>query len=131
MLRQMFSAYNLEFLFGIATARLVRAGRVWRPVGCMMTGATGFLAIGMLDSFGGTTRAFLPAYIVGYGLCSALLLYGVAVMAGSGRSFLPEWAVRLGTASYSIYLVHIIALILTQQALRRLRLVMDLPLEIA
>ena len=52
-------------------------------------------------------------------------------MAGSGRSFLPEWAVRLGTASYSIYLVHIIALILTQQALRRLRLVMDLPLEIA
>ena len=68
---------------------------------------------------------------LGYGLCSALLLYGVAVMDRSGRSFLPEWAVRLGTASYSIYLVHIIALILTQQALRRLRLVMDLPLEIA
>lgn len=41
-----------------------------------------------------------------YGVCSALIVYGLAVWEMRGNVSYPDWAAYLGAASYSVYLIH-------------------------
>ncbi len=102
---------NLEFGLGIACAVLVmrRAAvpaltRPAMPAAALLLGAAMFVA-GTLDELLWHRRLPVPD-IAAYGLASALIVGAAALLDLSGRLHAPRLLVRLGDASYAIYLLH-------------------------
>lgn len=116
-----FRGFNVEFFFGIATAVLVRfeIGGAWRTVAAL--GALGFLATGMVESYTPEVMHEWPVQRLAYAATAAMVLYGVALLDRNGQSRVPRLLVRLGAASYSIYLLHIPVLLVLEYALRPVR----------
>ncbi len=101
-----FSIFNLEFLLGMATGYLVVNYRIDRagwllPVGVICFLIAGVAETSILDS-GGSFFLFRTWY----GLSSSIMISSLAwgELAGSFKS--PDLMFRIGSASYSIYLVH-------------------------
>lgn len=100
-----FAAFNILFLFGMASARSysslsARSGTMLAVFGTAM-----FLGVGVLDVYGAW---FLGEAVrtLAYGVGAALAIAGLAAAEAGGRLRAPSWFVFLGDASYSIYLVH-------------------------
>jgi len=127
----LFRGFNLQFFFGIATAVVVRAGigRAWRTAA--LCGAAGFLATGMTESFLPPVMHEWPVRTVMYATSAALVLYGVAMLDRYGQGRTPALLLRLGTASYSIYLVHVPVLLVLEYWLRTLREFVPIPAPLA
>ena len=111
-----FASYHLEFLAGTLAAWLIRQRAIISPVACMMVG---FLALGVtvcLSGFifdGGLGAAEHRAF---RGLCYAVS-YGFIVYAAAGYNSRrntaggkPGLFTRIGDASYSLYLWHVLLL---------------------
>ena len=116
-----FRSFNLEFFFGIAVAHLIlngerRLGRLISAIGAMM-----FLCNGLLESFGPTSQAEWPPRQLVYALGSALAVYGLAAADLDGKLRLRRPIIALGAASYSIYLTHVVVIMLVQQAMLMVR----------
>jgi peptidoglycan/LPS O-acetylase OafA/YrhL len=102
--------FNLEFFMGMAGAWLVRrrAPAADGARALLATGGSLFLALavaenaGMFDSYGNPAR-------VAYGLVSTLLVVGLAGVPRV-RGVFAVMLVRLGGASYSVYLFHLMAI---------------------
>ena len=116
-----FRPYNIEFFFGIAAALLLRP---WHPRLMLAAGLTLFLATGIQESFGRETFPEYPVLHLCYALGAATALYGAAAIQS-----VPTWSLALGRASYSIYLIHTLAVLAAAWALRRMHTA--LPLEMA
>jgi exopolysaccharide production protein ExoZ len=109
------SCYNLEFLFGVACAVVLRLTRVPYP---------GVVALMGFVAFGGAAMVFeVPQFdrpwivngstlvqALQFGLASAMIVLGVGQLDLDRTSYVPPFAELLGAASYSIYLVHGLAL---------------------
>ncbi len=102
---------NLEFGLGIASALLVmhraalpaRAGPAV-PAASLLLGTAMFVA-GTLVELVWHRRLPVPD-LAAYGLASALIVGAAALLDLSGRLRAPRMLVRLGDASYAIYLLH-------------------------
>jgi exopolysaccharide production protein ExoZ len=92
------SPINLEFVLGLITAYLVRI--VPYRFGKMLfwLGLIGFIML-LCWPFALICRPL-------FGLPFAVLVLGGALLEKQGKLKSPQWLVRLGDASYSIYLVH-------------------------
>ena len=126
-----FRVFNIEFFFGIAVALAMRRWPPYRPWTLLISGTLLFLANGMFESFGPKIQHEWPPRHLMYGLSSAMALYGLATLDRARAWRVPSFLVLLGSASYSIYLVHGIALILIQQVIRYARTIVDFPLWFA
>jgi len=91
----------LEFLYGCWISTLVLAGRIvgpsWSAL-CVLVGVAGIVA-----------DFFLPLQAFrhfSWGLPSALLVYGLLCLERAKGLRFPRFLVRIGDASYSLYLVH-------------------------
>jgi peptidoglycan/LPS O-acetylase OafA/YrhL len=116
-----FRIFNIEFFFGMAVAHAVRAGWIWRPRTLIAVGLVLFIGDGLVESWGPAMPGEWPPRHLVYALGAALTLYGLAAAESVGRLRVPAALVALGTASYSIYLTHVIVVMVLQQMLLRLR----------
>jgi peptidoglycan/LPS O-acetylase OafA/YrhL len=101
------SAYNLEFLLGVATAIFLSRAKVPGPALVVIGGAlafASFMALG--NQFPNISLVFRLAF----GLPAAALIAGLVEMERSGRLRVPSVFVFLGSASYAIYLIHPVVL---------------------
>ena len=103
-----FRIFNIEFFFGIGVAYLVHRGVSWRPLTALAVGSALFIATGMYESFGPTLPIEWPLRQFGYAIGAALALYGAVMAENEGRLQVPEILFRIGTCSYSIYLIHML-----------------------
>jgi len=91
----------LEFLYGCWIATLLLASRVvgpsWAAL-CVVIGGAGI-----------ATNLFLPLQAFrqfSWGIPAAFLVYGLLCLEREKKLRFPPWLVRIGDASYSLYLVH-------------------------
>jgi exopolysaccharide production protein ExoZ len=112
-----FRIFNIEFFFGIAVALLVRRGAVWSPRLMLVLGLLLFLGDGLYESWGPPHPVEWPPRHLGYGLGAALALYGMVGAERARRLRVPAAFVAAGTASYSIYLVHAMVIMVIQHAM--------------
>ena len=134
-----FRVFNIEFLFGMAAAWAFRGGNAPRPALVATIGATIFLANGMAESFLPAVMQEWPPRHLAYALGSALAIYGLATLdrqrhargqpEGQGRVAGP--LVAVGGASYSLYLLHVLVVLVAAELLKRTRPFLDVPLEIS
>lgn len=107
------SPLNLLFGLGIGCWWLARRG-VPAPGLWIAGGILGFLALG-LDAIGAQTLADMPRNL-GFGLASAVALTGLVCLERRRPVAVPALLVRLGAASYAIYLCHFPLLNLVHKA---------------
>jgi exopolysaccharide production protein ExoZ len=112
MPRLIFSAHNVEFVFGILACHLFKSQRVGasRSLGAALAlvGLVG--GAWLYDSADGADQPLLVRLFLGAGF--AALIYLMANWEKSrARSTWPRWACWLGDASYSIYLGHSLILL--------------------
>lgn len=125
-----FRVFNIQFLFGLAAAEMLRRGDAPRPGLMAAVGAALFLANGMAESFlPAVMQEWPPRHLV-YALASALAIYGLATLDRQGRTRVPRAMLAVGSASYSVYLLHILSVLILAELLKRARPFLDLPLEI-
>lgn len=125
-----FRIFNAEFFFGIAVAVLVRRGWLRRPLAAAVLGLVLFLGSGLYESFGPLRPVEWPPRHLAYAAGAALMLYGLAGAEIAGRLRTPRPLVILGTASYSLYLVHIFVVLLMRQVARVLQPHLGLPADV-
>ena len=125
-----FRIFNLEFFFGMAVAAVVRRP-AWRPHAVLIAGALLFIGNGLYEDFGPPLPIEWPPRHALYALGAALALYGTATLDLGRRWTVPGWAVALGGASYSIYLVHVPVALVVAELIRRGRAVVPIPIELA
>jgi exopolysaccharide production protein ExoZ len=124
-----FRIFNAEFFFGIAVAALVRRGWIRRPWGAAVIGLVLFLGSGLYESFGPLRPIEWPPRHLAYAAGAALMLYGLAGAELGGRLRTPRPLVILGSASYSLYLVHAIVVLFIRQAAHVVQPHLALPAE--
>ncbi|MCW2544600.1 MAG: acyltransferase 3 [Frankiales bacterium] len=97
------SARSLEFLLGCLVGLAVAHRRVPSPGWVLSAGVLLYLLIGV-DPAGWNLA---DRSVLAYGLPAALMVAGAAALDRSGVRYRgPTWAVRLGDASYALYLIH-------------------------
>lgn len=118
------SLLNIEFMFGVLSAHMVRnlPGR-YAPSGFIVAGTA--LGTAMLVMLQPENSSFVRmAFAAGL----ALLVVGFALLERKSGLAWPAWLLLIGNASYSIYLVHNPLLSLTQRVAGRLGLGWDTAL---
>ena len=120
------SSYHLHFLLGILVALLVRRGPVPKPRTIALAGAAAFLFAAAAEDAGLLAKAGFASQAC-FGLASAAVLTGLVEAERRGRLHVGPALVMLGAASYSIYLVHTVAIGLAIHALALLGIMALLP----
>lgn len=108
---------NLEFFIGMAVAHLVLAGRLRVGWGVLSVGAVAFLATGIVESRGFDFQQSSPTLC--YGLAAGAMIFALASLEMGGQiTRVPAPLLRLGAASYSIYLIHVLIVLVLLKAAR-------------
>jgi peptidoglycan/LPS O-acetylase OafA/YrhL len=130
---------NFEFLAGAAAGWAVRRHEVPRPGAVLAAGLTLFAVFAVAEDrqllwtnephlwFAGRDLPVLMLRCLGYGLASMLIIAGAWALERAGRLTVPGFLVRLGGASYLLYLIHVPALILLAAAERHVGLLRFMP----
>lgn len=126
--------FNAHFFVGMAVAYALRR---WPPAlssdaprhnRCRFLYASActfgfllFFGTGLYESWGPAMPGEWPPRHMAYALGAAAMLFGLVGLEQSGQLQVPRLAVALGTASYSIYLLHTIIIMFLQQGLLLIR----------
>jgi peptidoglycan/LPS O-acetylase OafA/YrhL len=125
-----FRGFNIHFLFGVVAAALVSLRHGVPPRTTAAAGMALFLGLWVAIYLASPPSEW-PPVLIGHGLSSALILYGLAkAEAGAGLA-VPRPLVTLGAASYALYLTHVPVLLVLTYALRVARPVIEVPLALA
>lgn len=111
-------AYNLEFLFGIGTALVLRNVRV-RGAGIFLALGTLGFAVCALSGFDFETIWHTAGARLIFGGFSAAIILGAVELERSGRLRVGRAMALLGSSSYAIYIAHGVAQSLTVHVLHR------------
>ncbi len=125
-----FSDIHLRFLLGMGACMLLARGWIPAPRLVAGLGAALFAATAAWHNLEGASLA--PVFqLLGYALGSAMLIAGLAQAERDGLvPATPAWLAYLGTAAYSIYLVHFFALSAIAKVSKVLQLELYLPLMV-
>ena len=119
-------SYHIQFFMGIFAAWLVLTDRVPVPLTLATLGAVMFLAVGVGEQIGWVPVAKLTSQLL-FGSASTMVVAGLAAAERMGRLSVGKVAAFLGGTSYSLYLVHTIAIGLTAKVLSVLHLFNGMP----
>ena len=119
-------SYHLQFFMGILAAWLVLTDRVPVPRTLALVGTLAFLAAGIGERAGLFPVAKLTSRLL-FGTASLLVVAGLASAERQGRFRVGKFPAFMGSASYSLYLVHTIAIGLTARLLAALHLFNGMP----
>ncbi|WP_423141936.1 acyltransferase family protein [Parablastomonas sp. CN1-191] len=117
------ATFNLLFPMGMACAWTLQHRSVPAPAVVALGGIGIFAAAGMADVVGGPGRLLT----IVYGIGSALAILGLVELERSRDLRVPRPLTVLGDASYSVYLIHYLALSVTAKALSAAGLITRLP----
>ena len=106
--------FNILFFFGMAAAMVVRKRTIPWPRTLVVVGAVIFLGGGMLENGGLNLKEMLGRMVYGSGATCIVLGLVEAERSAGWRA--PSLLLLLGAASYSIYLVHLNALIVVMKS---------------
>jgi len=106
------SPFCLEFFLGIGAAAILSGYTVPRSGLVLAIGLAGFALAGVCETTG-RLYGFGAAARLGYGICSFLVILALVEHERLGRLRVPRFMAVLGRASYSVYLVHLIAIGIT------------------
>ncbi|TDP74616.1 acyltransferase family protein [Roseateles toxinivorans] len=125
-----FRIFNLHFFVGMAVAGLcVRLPK--HGVYFLLAGFVLFFGAGLLESFGPHKGVEWPPRHLAYALGSGMMILGAVRLEQQDRLQLPAWLLHLGTASYSIYLWHVIVIMIAQESLKWIMRRGDVPVSLA
>ncbi|WP_185731407.1 acyltransferase family protein [Larkinella rosea] len=112
-----FSPFNLEFCLGIGVYFLTRrcTFKISRSVVAAAIGCF-FLTGELIDP------ALIWQRILGFGIPGSVILAGLVSWEQSDRCRYPDWLLKLGDASYILYLIHVPIIMVLTQAMMRLSL---------
>ncbi len=125
-----FRIFNIEFLFGIFVAYAILKWRIWRPGFITIIGVVVFFISGICELCGIIIQYEAPIHLT-YSISSAMMLYGFVGMENMGRIRPHEVMIRLGASSYSIYLCHVIVIMLVKKCLIKYHDVLIMPRDAA
>jgi len=106
------SPFCLEFFLGIGAATLLSRRTVPFSGVLLIIGLTGFALAGLCE-VAGRLHGFGAAARLAYGTCSFMVILALVERERSGHLKVPRFMAILGRASYSVYLVHLIAIGIT------------------
>lgn len=106
------SPFCLEFFLGIGAAAVLSRRTVPRSGLVLTIGLAGFALAGV-GEVSGQLYGFGAAARLAYGSCALMVILGLVERERSGRLTVPRFMAVLGRASYSVYLVHLIAIGIT------------------
>ncbi len=109
----------LEFFFGMGCAYLLTHRRISGAGWLLIAGVCMFAAAGVAEVFGKLNGFGVSARLL-YGSSSALVILGLVERERSGSPRMPKPLAVLGRASYSVYLVHLIAIGIAFHVISRL-----------
>ena len=122
------AAYNMLFLFGIVAALgYQRLGPAALPA--LVAGALVFFTAGQLEAHHVIVWDTSWRTLV-YGVGATGIVAGLAALDSAGRVRTPRFLTFLGDASYSIYLVHIMAMTVAARVLKAIGLA-DMPVAVS
>jgi len=104
-----FNFYNFQFFAGFLAALLLMRQRVPRPLVFLAAGAIVFVGTGMVEVYTSLLNN-QDLRKLGYGLGAVLMLIGLVEGERCGVLNVPRLWAKVGSTSYSIYLVHVFAL---------------------
>lgn len=103
------SPFHLQFVMGIGAAHMVLRGGVASPRTLAVAGCLGFLAVGMAEDAGWIALNGWAGRLL-YGSAAMCLLVGLATAEQRNLVRVGRVGTFAGAASYSLYLVHTIAI---------------------
>ncbi len=106
------SPFCLEFFLGIGAAIYLSRRSVPFSGPLLVVGLVGFASAGLCE-VAGWLYGFGTAARLAYGTCSLMVILALVERERSGRLTVPRFMAVLGRASYSVYLVHLIAIGIT------------------
>lgn len=112
------SPYCFEFLLGMGAAYVLLRNRLPHSGALLAVGVSGFFVAGLAE-VEGYMGGFGSWGRVVYGACSMLIIMALVERERSGLLKVPKPLEVLGRASYSVYLVHLVALGVTFHLLAR------------
>jgi len=120
--------YCVQFFMGMLAAVALRHARFPAPGLLFAAGGAGFLAIGIMENLG-----YLDGYAssarFAYGIPATVLLIGLVARERQTGFRLPRAAIAVGSASYAIYLMHLLGIGITWKVLEKCGLTALLPRE--
>lgn len=104
-----FNLHNIEFLLGMLIALVCRSYTNFNQTRLITSlGIICFFLTAMLDVY---AHPLWPNFcLLSYSISSSLIIFGLAASELSHHFSIPKWLSLLGSSSYSIYLVHFLAL---------------------
>jgi exopolysaccharide production protein ExoZ len=117
LLSKLSSYFNFEFFLGMTSAWLAARGEPPRPKLLVFLGLAAFLAVGVSEDLGLIINANIYTH-AGYGLSATAVVIGLVAWERQSGFSVPPILARLGSASYAIYLVHVLALGVTWQVIQ-------------
>lgn len=118
LMAKLSSYFNVEFFFGIGAAWLVVKKPMPVPRLLFIVGLAGFLTVGTLENLGLIVNADMYTHF-GYGLSATIAVIGLVNWERHGALTVPPVLITLGSASYAIYLVHLMAIATVWQIIQR------------
>jgi peptidoglycan/LPS O-acetylase OafA/YrhL len=115
-----FNTYNFQFLAGFGAAVFVRRCRLPFPLLLLGLGMLVYVGTGMVEVYAGLENRDLRK--LGYGLGATMMLIGLVEGEKAGRLNVPQLWARIGSTSYSIYLVHVLVLIFVAKGAELIRM---------
>lgn len=99
---------TLEFIAGaLVGLAFVSGRRNWARL-ALILGALGFAGSYLIINHDVESMMLNYERLLAYGLPACLILYGLVSLESTRSVTVPQWAIRLGDASYALYLCHII-----------------------
>lgn len=106
LVERLASPFNIEFFFGLTAAWLVARKNSFNAGALRLAGAFLFFGAGMLEN-AGIVDGYASTARIAYGLGAMAIVMGLALPRAGDLITVPSAMVQLGTASYSIYLMHV------------------------
>lgn len=116
---------NFDFLFGCGIAMLVKKNKLdykWVPKAAIQIGILGIFSSLMITYLG----LWKVHRVITWGLPSALLIFGLVKLEIIQKLRVPKIFIYLGNASYSIYLTHLISLLIFSKFVEKIGLLFNL-----
>lgn len=101
--------FDIEFFLGMLAANLVHRIRIPCAWGVLLLGGVGFFGLGIAEDLHQVVGPASGTHL-GYGLASMLMVLGLVELERQKRLFTPRALLRLGGASYSLYITHLLVI---------------------
>jgi exopolysaccharide production protein ExoZ len=123
LIRHVFNPLNLEFLFGCGIALLLVKNMLkheWVPKVATILGVSLFI-VSIINNY---FEIWQVHRVLSWGIPSAVLIFGLVRLENQTKLRVPRLFIYLGNASYSIYLTHLITLLVITKVLKKFDLIL-------